>query len=467
MRQLRPRDSAYVYLDDTHLAATVVSCWVLAHPDGGPCGLDPETVTATLLERLGADEIFASVLFRLPGDIGHPYWVHRPDLDLTRHIRFHPPVGSTWPQAQSILATIADTPFDFHRPLWNVDVIADVSGVPDRVGLATIVAISFHHAAFDGIGWEETMHRLLTDDPDDLPPVEPRSIGGRDRSTARLVAREVLIAPAVWGRFGVNVIRAVHEGITGTRRADRPDSPGTPAPSTRFNTGIRGRRNADYVEFALDDAKRIKNLIPGATVNDVLLSIVGGAMQNHLASLGEAPTTSMRAIVPMSTRKEIHSDAANQFLPLAIDMHTTTNDLSTRIAAITATTAAEKQRAATTMRSRYWRMVFSVPAPVLRLLGVLTRFSERRRAPRSTVNTAFSSVINHTPIASMLGVPTASGFGFAPLGAWSTITHFVVSGLGRLMIVVTADDEVLPDIANYSDALRESVRAHLALVTDG
>ncbi len=61
--------------------------------------------------------------------------------------------------------------------------------------------------------------------------------------------------------------------------------------------------------------------------------------------------------------------------------------------------------------------VFSIPAPALRLIGAITRFEERRRKPRSTVNTAFSSVINHTPIASMLGVPTVSGFGFAPLGA--------------------------------------------------
>ncbi len=110
MRQLRARDAAHVYLDDTHLAATVVSCWVLAQHDGGACGLDRETVTATLLERLTADEIFSSVLLRLPGDIGHPYWVCSPDLHLSSHIRFHAPAGSTWADAQELLATIAATP---------------------------------------------------------------------------------------------------------------------------------------------------------------------------------------------------------------------------------------------------------------------------------------------------------------------------------------------------------------------
>ena len=54
--------------------------------------------------------------------------------------------------------------------------------------------------------------------------------------------------------------------------------------------------------FELDNIRKIRALVPGCTVNDVILSIVGGAMREYLDDKGELPMTSLTAMCPISLR---------------------------------------------------------------------------------------------------------------------------------------------------------------------
>ncbi|GGF24577.1 wax ester/triacylglycerol synthase domain-containing protein [Williamsia phyllosphaerae] len=466
MKQLRARDSAYVFLGGSRgISSRVLSCWVLAHDDGGAADLPADEVVDTIRRRLSVDERFTSRLMRVPGDLGHPYWVHDPTIDIAEQIVVDDRPGLRWHDAQETLADIAATPFDTDRPLWSMHLITNVTGLPSQPGLATILCVTFHHAAFDGMSWEKTMHRLLADTPS--APPEHVEIGPREASTARIAAAQIRRAPREWATFFGNLGRMLRETrqIARARRPEQLQYERNGAPRTRFNTGVQGRRWTDYLEFPLTDLQAVRDRVPGATVNDALLSIIGRTAHLYLTEHGEEPDASLVALVPMSTRGSQADENANQFVPLAIDVHSRVADIDTRLGMIATSSSVEKSRATKITRSEFWKAVNSAPALALRLVAQTERIPRPGGArKRPSVNTVVSNVINRTPVSSMMGVPTASGFAYSPLGGDSTLSHCVVTGLGKVMIVVTSDQTVMPDMTRYMQLLQDSVDAHQALI---
>ena len=75
-------------------------------------------------------------------------------------------------------------------------------------------------------------------------------------------------------------------------------------PVTRFNKPVSSHRVFDGVPFSLAEVRAVKEAVEGATVNDVILTIIGGALRTYLVDKGELPETSMTAMAPISVRGE-------------------------------------------------------------------------------------------------------------------------------------------------------------------
>ena len=76
------------------------------------------------------------------------------------------------------------------------------------------------------------------------------------------------------------------------------------APHSPFNVEIGPHRRFAWVRADLDDLKRIKN-DHGGTVNDVVLSVVAGALGRYLRSRGhDTEGLELRAMVPVSVRAD-------------------------------------------------------------------------------------------------------------------------------------------------------------------
>ncbi len=63
-----------------------------------------------------------------------------------------------------------------------------------------------------------------------------------------------------------------------------------PAPRTRFNGKVGAHRVWDAVSFPLKEIRAMKEAVPDATVNDVVLSIVGGGLRRYLQELSRRGT---------------------------------------------------------------------------------------------------------------------------------------------------------------------------------
>ena len=73
-------------------------------------------------------------------------------------------------------------------------------------------------------------------------------------------------------------------------------------PHTRFDGEVTAHRVVEAVGFPLADCKKIRQHIAGATINDIFMAAVGGALRNYLEGKNELPERSLNAMVPMTTR---------------------------------------------------------------------------------------------------------------------------------------------------------------------
>ena len=86
---------------------------------------------------------------------------------------------------------------------------------------------------------------------------------------------------------------------------------------TRFNGQITSARVTDTLRMNLQDIKDIRNAVDGSTVNDVIVSIVGGGLRKYLQAHDELPEVSLTCGAPISVRprdEEVAVGDDNDFL---------------------------------------------------------------------------------------------------------------------------------------------------------
>jgi WS/DGAT/MGAT family acyltransferase len=170
-----------------------------------------------------------------------------------------------------------------------------------------------HHALVDGISGVDLASVMFDLSPDPDPPDEaelepwmPRpepseaalvlaGARGAVRTAAGIAAR--VAGAATRPATSAQLLRDAAEGLGELVWAGL-----NPAPETPLNVEIGPHRRYAVVRQELADYKEVKNAL-GGTVNDVVLSVVSGALADWLQSRGvETRGLEMRALVPVSVR---------------------------------------------------------------------------------------------------------------------------------------------------------------------
>ncbi len=242
-----------------------------------------------------------------PLETGRPLWVDDRDFQLDYHIR-HTALPTPGSEEQLLLlaSRLASQRLDRSRPLWEMWLVEGVTG-----GRFAIV-FKTHHALVDGISGVDIVEVLF--DAQREPPApdetlapwvaapEPSSLDlvlagarGMVRTAAALTARTV--AAATRPGASAELVRDAAEGLGELLWAGM-----NPAPETPLNVEIGPHRRYDAVRQRLSDYKEVKNAL-GGTVNDVVLTVVSGALADWLHSRGvQTRGLEMRALVPVSVR---------------------------------------------------------------------------------------------------------------------------------------------------------------------
>jgi diacylglycerol O-acyltransferase len=187
-----------------------------------------------------------------------------------------------------------------------------------------------HHATVDGVSGANLISHLCALEPD----AEPLALGAEDQAHGRDPgSRELLGRAAIsLATRPVNAVRLLAPSaglITKTvGRAREGTAMAAPfsAPRTSFNGTITGHRSIGLADMPLEDIKAVKNAT-GATVNDVVLAVSGGALRAYLEERGELPDSSLLATVPVSVRESSsRSGGANKVSALFAKLGTDIED---------------------------------------------------------------------------------------------------------------------------------------------
>jgi len=247
---------------------------------------------------------FRQKLRTIPFDQGRPVWVDDPFLNLDYHVRRTAlPAPGSEEQLRNLAARIFSQQLDRTKPLWELWLVEGLDG-----GRFAVVGKS-HHALVDGIsGVDITTVLFDLEEEPDHPPVRPPKWAPRPEPTdLDLLAdawRERATSPREFVRGVRAALRGPRQVLRGLVDTGKFLEGATAAPNTPFNVEIGPHRRLAFVRADLEDFKRIKNA-HGGTVNDVVLSVVAGALGNYLRARGhDTDELKMRAMVPVSVRAD-------------------------------------------------------------------------------------------------------------------------------------------------------------------
>ena len=241
-----------------------------------------------------------------------PRWVDDPHFNLRAHLqRVALPEPGGQKELQEMVSTIMSTPLDFSKPLWQFQYIENYRG-----GSALVARI--HHCIADGIALVRVLLSLTDDSPNGspktrrtrrrrkplgggfwLPEVVNDAVYSVGRITAKMVDKtlETLTDPA-------RAAQMVTEGAKGTavlaRLATMPADP-----DTIFKGELTTAKRCAWSEVLSLDEVKAHSKAQGATINDVLLAGVTGALRRYMIGRkAEVNGLNIRAVVPVNLRPE-------------------------------------------------------------------------------------------------------------------------------------------------------------------
>jgi diacylglycerol O-acyltransferase / wax synthase len=268
--------------------------------------------------------------------VGPPHWEDDPDFDIERHLIRARLEGGGEDAVQRYVAPHLSRPLDRSKPLWEIHLIDGYDG-------GAVVFCRFHHALADGIALARVLLALTDDTPEgDLAVPEEGVVDGSAPMGILDGALQVVTAAgsaaAAVASAGGQLLREAPRLLDPHRIGDaftQAERTGAianklllgPHPHTPFS-GTPGveKRVAWCETFPLEDVKRVGRAA-GATVNDVLVGAVAGALRTYVLERGGTPED-VGTMVPVNVRpldKPLPRDLGNQFalvllqLPLSVE----------------------------------------------------------------------------------------------------------------------------------------------------
>jgi WS/DGAT/MGAT family acyltransferase len=260
-----------------------------------------------LRERLHLVTRYRQKLAVPPAGTGRPLWVDDPSFSIEYHVRHTAlPAPGSEDQLLRLVGRIYSQQLDRSKPLWEVWM---VEGLADG-GFALLTKT--HHALIDGIAGVDIAQVIfdLTPVPMEIPhpdeawePAPEPSSAEILSSGAKDLVRTGLRTVAAAAVLATRPRETLHAATTAVEGLGEVAWAGVnPAPDTPLNVEIGPHRRYVVVRNALDDFKAVKNAF-GGTVNDVVLTVVSGALRGWLQSRGvRTEGLELRALVPVSIR---------------------------------------------------------------------------------------------------------------------------------------------------------------------
>lgn len=347
LRRLNGLDGGFLALElpEQPMKSMVLAVLRPAKEDGGkPIPLVLDDVRRHLACQLDLLPAFRLRVTPVPFGLHHPVFVEASDFDLDHHLGCTTlPAPGTLQELDRLYASLAESCLDRRHPLWRLTLVDGLEG-----GRQALI-LEVHHCLMDGIALLTTFSRVFCSK--DAQPTTPASGWHPDRAPGRW--RLVINAMADHSRGLARLpalVRKTKRGVTAIRQARVGSTitvprPGADTPTCSLNVGFTPERRFARASLPLADVTLVKE-IADVTVNDVVLSVVAGALRDYLERRHDLPARPLVANVPvgMATSDDPPRAVGNRFTRLATSLATNVADPWTRLQTISTVTRESKRR---------------------------------------------------------------------------------------------------------------------------
>ncbi len=368
MKRLSGLDANFLYNETPTEHMHTLKLAVLDPPPGDQ--LPWELIRSEIATRMLTWPAFSRKVVRVPGDLNHPVWVEVAEPDMAYHLRrarIPSPGGPR--EMDQVVGRLAGWPLDRAHPLWQVWMLEG------RADGRIAVLVKVHHCVADGMAANALLASILSTEPGagptpdagsdtgepDSPDGEAGAVPGRGEhepgsrellvgATRDLVFDTIKLPSALWGLRGslgrrkaataeLEAMASEAEAAPGRPpEAELPPRPLLDTPQTSFNRSITAARAVSTSVLPLEPMLDVRRAL-GVTLNDVLLTLAGGALARVLHEGGEEPDRSLTASVPVSSDPpprpgEPPRLTGNKVSNLFVSLHTELEDPLERLAAV-------------------------------------------------------------------------------------------------------------------------------------
>ncbi len=442
-------DAAFYNLERTGQLLHVGGVYTVEGP------LDYEAMLADLGSRLHLIPRYTQRVVPVPFGLGLPTWEPARGFDIRLHVLHHtlrPPGDDE--QLRRLASRLFAQPLDRSRPLWELHQIDGYRG--DRSAIFAKV----HHCMIDGVSGVQLMSVMFDPSPNpapfppapEAPPVPPlptptgqlwRAL--RDGATtagerARAVVDLLRDPPRALGE-AQQVMDAIGEVL---RLAVAP------VPSTPFNGHVSTLRRIEWVTFALNEVKAVKNRL-GGTVNDVVLTTIAAALRRYLEGRDLNPDRmELRAMCPVNVRSAgEHLHLGNRVSAMVAPLPVGIFDPLERLRQVRTAMAQQKRSGESAKMSRMLDLMALLPPPLQAQLGWLMQ------VPTTPVNTICTNIPGPPVSLYVQGKRLETLVPMVPLMQGVGLAFAILSYADTLTIGVSLDPALIRDADHISAHLRE------------
>ena len=320
-RRMRGSDAMFLYFERKEMPLHIGCVAVLD-------GQIDKHVERLLAARLPEIPRYRQRVIVPPLNLTHPTWEDDPDFDISNHIRYvtlDPPGSEA--QLSELSGRIFTELMDRKRPLWDLTVVDGLEG-----GKSAMI-LRIHHCMVDGISGI-ALTNILFDTTPTPRVVEPQPWNPPPLPTSQ----EALIdgLSGIWADAAERIIGGqvtllrLAEAFAGNksglpRKALLAAVPELLRPTEKlpFNGPCSGARGYCWTKTLFAEARAIRTAL-GGTINDVVLSVVTGAVMRYVKAHREPLRGRfVRMMVPVNLRAEDpHGEAGNEIsmIPLSVPL---------------------------------------------------------------------------------------------------------------------------------------------------
>jgi WS/DGAT/MGAT family acyltransferase len=449
--RLTALDHSFLQLEGATTHMHVGACALFA----GPAPAYSDLVDA-VEARLHLVPRYRQRLLPVPLGQGRPVWVDDPHFRLPFHVRHTAlprPGGDA--QLRRLAGRIFSQALDRGRPLWELWLI---EGLEDG-GFALVSKT--HHALVDGVSGVD-IASVIFDTAADPQPVAPPA---RRWAPHPLPSSAQLLADALMERATqpAEAAQALAALVSGPR--DLLGRAGTavaglgaltwagfePAPRSPFNVPIGPHRRFTWRDASLEQFRQVKSA-RGATINDVVLTAVAGALGTYMRrSAWETDGVVLRALVPVSVRDDEQRGAlGNRLAAMRAPLPVGITDPFERLEVISEAMAGVK-RSGQAVGAQALTELAGFASPTL--VAQAARLQARQRL--------FNLVVTNVPGPQvslyLLGRRLRAIYPLVPLAANTALGVAVLSYDGRLNFGLNGDYDALPELEQLAADLERSI----------